>query len=237
MLQEKIMTLPELVKAKKYKAMKPPHYLDVYEQYWARMRYGKIKLMEVGIAEGGSLKLWRDYFPNGEIYGMDGKRSTVKGFGKRITTFYANQNSVGAMSKIASAAGPFDVVIDDGAHTGRMSLNTFLAFFPAVVPGGLYVIEDWGTGYWEHWPDGAKVANDGNFTFVGKEFPSHQSGMVGLVKQLVDVCNTLDRTMGGECSQINSMEIMPGMVLLRKRTSAIDLQKRLTEDWYKGKKV
>jgi len=206
--------------AKGYKALKPPHYLDVYEQYLSGMQHEPIRLMEIGIAKGGSLKLWRDYFPQGQIFGIDGSSANVRNLGRRITTVKGNQYDLAEMSKIAAKLGPFDVVIDDGAHTGRASLNTFLAFFPAVVPGGLYVIEDWGTGYWAHWPDGSEIKNGGNFTFSGKKFPSHQSGMVGFVKQLVDVCNTLDRTRGQECSQINSMEILPGMVLLRKRTEA-----------------
>jgi len=213
------ITLQEI--AKGYKALKPPHYLDVYEQYLSGMQHVPIRLMEIGIAKGGSLKLWRDYFPQGQIYGVDGSSANVGlKLGRRITTVKGNQYDLAEMSKIAAKLGPFDVVIDDGAHTGRASLNTFLAFFPAVVPGGLYVIEDWGTGYWAHWPDGSDIKNGGNFTFSGKKFPSHQSGMVGFVKQLVDVCNTLDRTRGQECSQINSMEILPGMVLLRKRTEA-----------------
>ena len=212
------ITLQEI--AKGYKALKPPHYLDVYEQYLSGMQHAPIRLMEVGIAKGGSLKLWRDYFPKGQIFGVDGLSANVRNLGRRITTVKGNQYDLPEMSKIAEKLGPFDVVIDDGAHTGRASLNTFLAFFPAVAPGGMYVIEDWGTGYWEHWPDGSEIKNGGNFTFSGKKFPSHQSGMVGFVKQLVDVCNTLDRTRGQECSQINSMEILPGMVLLRKRTEA-----------------
>ncbi len=211
------LSLPALFHSKDYGALKPLHYLDVYEQYFSRIRYNKLKIMEIGIAKGGSLKLWRDYFPNSAIYGIDAKKSPK--LGPQINTFQCYQSNTDGMQAIARAHGPFDIVIDDGAHLGKASLNTFLAFFDSVVPGGLYSIEDWGTGYWAHWPDGQEIANEGNFTYQGKNFPSHQSGMVGFIKQLIDVCNTLDRTQGRECSQINSMEIMPGMALLRKRSS------------------
>ena len=198
-----------------YYVHKPEHYFQVYEWYWHAIRDQPVSVLEVGIHKGGSLQLWRDYFPNGQIHGIDCLPLKLK-LGERVTLHQADQHDVGSMEAVAKKAGPFDIVIDDASHIGKLSLNTFLALFPSVKPNGLYIIEDWGTGYWEQWPDGAKPANDGNFVVEGHVMPSHQNGMVGFVKQLIDLCNTLDRTEGAQGSQISSMEIMPGLVVMRK---------------------
>ncbi|HUV09939.1 MAG TPA: hypothetical protein VMX12_03105, partial [Acidimicrobiia bacterium] len=60
-----------------------------------------------------------------------------------------------------------------------------------------YAIEDWGTGYWESWPDGAQFE------------PDHTAGMVGFVKSLVDEC-------GRGLSGIERIELKPGLALVRK---------------------
>ena len=44
---------------------------DVYDQFFAPSRNKKIKLLEIGVAYSGSVRLWKDYFVNGEIYGID----------------------------------------------------------------------------------------------------------------------------------------------------------------------
>lgn len=73
----------------------------------------KIRLLEIGILEGESLKLWRDYFVNGEIWGID---KTVQKMARAID---------GCFIVLGDAYNPkyveilpyFDVVIDDGMHT------------------------------------------------------------------------------------------------------------------------
>lgn len=209
-------SVPSLtILGKKRGALKPTHYLEAYEERLSLLKNRDLTILEVGVAEGGSLKMWRDYFPNACIIGID-SRDPIN-LGERINVFKCDQMDSGGMEGIGASFGPLDLVIDDGAHVAKASFWTFLSLFPHVSTGGLYVIEDWGTGYWPEWPDGDQIKNEGNFAQSGREWLSHQSGMVGFIKQLVDICNTLDRTRGAECSQIASMEIMPGMVFLRKR--------------------
>lgn len=210
------MTLLELRYARDYALQKPDHYFRVYDRYWAPIRNKPVKILEVGVNRGGSLQLWRDYFPNGHVYGIDNRPECIKlQLGARITLLQASQKDTGVLTFLGTADGPFDIVIDDASHIAALSLSTYTSLFPCVSPGGLYAIEDWGTGYWDSWPDGKdKVAED--FVVDGTLFLSHQHGMVGFVKQLVDECNTSDRTHGKESSKIASMELMPGLALLRK---------------------
>jgi len=47
------------------------------------------------------------------------------------------------------ARGPWDIIIDDGSHVPYHQVFSFFSLWKAVVPGGLYVIEDLETNYWE----------------------------------------------------------------------------------------
>ena len=67
-----------------------------------------------------------------------------------------------------------------------MSCSTL---FPKLKPGGLYVVEDWQTAYWDDWPDGQRYQRldisvlDGH---IPPRVPSHENGMAGFVKYLID---------------------------------------------------
>ena len=41
------------------------------ERYFERYRLKKIKVLEVGVEAGTSLRMWKEYFPNAEIHGFD----------------------------------------------------------------------------------------------------------------------------------------------------------------------
>jgi hypothetical protein len=83
-----------------------------------------------------------------------------------------------------------DLVIEDASHIGYLSKITFDIVFPFLKSGGAYFIEDWGTGYWDSWIDGSRfqifhqVPHNNN---IPKRIPSHDFGMVGFVKSLVDL--------------------------------------------------
>lgn len=218
-------TLSSLNTKKRYpKSLKIPYYLDVYQRHIGHLRNKPVRILEVGIASGDSLRLWRDYFPKGKIVGLDANpRFVAKNYGERIVTALANQSSIEQLTLAAQDHAPYDFIVDDGAHTGLSCLNSFIALFPLLKPGAIYAIEDWGTGYWKHWPDGAQIADNGNFRMDGHRFLSHEYGMVGVIKQLIDVLNIVDRTKGKQCSSIESMEIFPGLVILRKRSSNTSL--------------
>ncbi len=47
------------------------HYLKWYDPLFSPLLDETVKLLEIGIYHGGSLLLWKDYFPNGQITGAD----------------------------------------------------------------------------------------------------------------------------------------------------------------------
>jgi hypothetical protein len=56
-------------------------YVDhVYEDLFREIRHSANNILEIGVSGGGSLFMWREYFPNAVITGIDDKdRPQVKG--------------------------------------------------------------------------------------------------------------------------------------------------------------
>jgi SAM-dependent methyltransferase len=166
-------------------AWKPPAYLPVYARLFEPVRRLPLVMLELGIHEGGSLKAWEAYFPAARIAGLD-FRPPVIDVGDRVRMFAGDQADCRLLSRIAAEMAPdgFDLIIDDCSHIGALSKVAFWHLFDNhLKPGGFYCIEDWGTGYLANWPDGreSRVEPD-----TDNRMPSHDAGMVGFVKQLVD---------------------------------------------------
>lgn len=113
-------------------------------------------------------------------------------------------------------------MIDDASHIGYLSKLTFEAVFPYLRAGGLYVVEDWATGYLDDWPDGSHyqefaVAMHGGL--LPKRFPSHDCGMVGFIKSLVDLADDIKprvRAPHTRTHMIRSLEVSPGIAIAEK---------------------
>jgi SAM-dependent methyltransferase len=176
-------------------------YLPTYETLFAHLRDQQIVLLELGVHRGGSLHLWRDWFPHGTIIGLDVNPVVLTAPMDRIRVYQGLQQDLATLTRIANEQAPdgFDVIIDDASHLGELTKVSFWHLFDRhLKPGGIYVIEDWGTGYWSTWPDGRQAR--GSLTLwqrlerwlarrgwrQGMRLPSHDYGMVGLVKQLID---------------------------------------------------
>lgn len=47
------------------------NYTEKYERFFHPWKHRKLNILEIGIYEGASLKMWEAYFPNAQIWGMD----------------------------------------------------------------------------------------------------------------------------------------------------------------------
>ena len=105
-------------------------------------------VLEIGVWQGQALKVYRDYFPNATVYGMDIMGSCRSFEAERIRIFIGDQANPDDLSKIVQQAHSFDLVIDDGGHQARQQVTSLFELLPHVRNGGLYVIEDIGTSFW-----------------------------------------------------------------------------------------
>ena len=165
---------------------------DLYEFYLREWADRPITLLELGVHSGESLKTLATYFKNGRIIGIDiNDRGADFSSYPNVTFVMADQRYGARLAEICATHAPdgLDVIIDDASHYGTWSLMSYNSLFPFLKPGGYYMVEDWGTGYWDSWADGSRFqqftpeVTDGQ---IGKRIPSHDFGMVGFVKYLVD---------------------------------------------------
>ncbi len=151
MMEKKPNTLHDIATACKVDKHKK-RYLNFYEQVFSPMRFDAIKLFEIGVFKGASMRMWVDYFPNAEVVGMDIEPFTSEH--PRVTVLQGDQADKTRLEKIGREYGPFDVVVDDGGHTMHQQQTSLGVLFKFVKPGGLYIIEDlhtrdtfWGKHY------------------------------------------------------------------------------------------
>jgi len=170
---------------------KPIIYLAEYEKLFREVRYEKLHILELGVHSGASLLMWRDYLPNAIIVGLDiGDKPACINNDNRIRFVKGSQDDPLALEKAAQASGgQFDFIIDDASHIGYHTKRAFCYLFPYwLKAGGYYIIEDFGTGYYPILPYGS-VYVEPSFDDKGPHtriFKSHQYGVVGFLKQLVD---------------------------------------------------
>jgi len=130
-------------------------FMPDYERILAPYRKQAVRVLEIGVFRGGSCLLWSDFFshPQSKIVGLDlvlpngGMPEDNK---QRVILKQCDQNDAAGLREIAEYFGPFDIVIDDGSHRYDETLNCFQVLFEHVRPGGYYIIEDWGVGYWKN---------------------------------------------------------------------------------------
>ena len=76
---------------KKGKAQKWPHYFEIYEKHFNKFRDKEIKILEIGVCEGGSLWMWKEYFPKSKVFGIDIDPNTKKFEGENVEVFIGSQ--------------------------------------------------------------------------------------------------------------------------------------------------
>jgi cephalosporin hydroxylase len=124
-----------------------PSLARVYEPFLTSVRTDAIGLIEIGAKDGASLRMWRDFFPRGEICGIDNNEGALAHAGDRIHIVVGDQADPAVVGQAVDAVGRVDVVVDDGGHHAHEQVASLLALWPAVRPGGLYIVEDIHTSY------------------------------------------------------------------------------------------
>lgn len=148
------------------------HFAEVYERYWRIGRERVRSVLEIGVAEGGSVQAFRDYFPSALISGVDNdpRRALIADM-KRIALYDGDQTDVKFLGQLCKA-GPWDIIIDDGGHEQHQQITSFTRLWRSVRPGGWYAVEDVQAGYWPKWGGGLRS--------------NKQTTFMGLVSELVD---------------------------------------------------
>lgn len=128
-------------------------YTPVYEQYFEQRRLDVKRVLEVGICGhrdipnnviGASLFVWRDYFPNAEIIGIDNDSRWMVHGEERIKTFCCDAYDREALARTLTEIGPehFDMIVDDAVHDPIPQINLLNDLMPRLTWRGAYMMED-----------------------------------------------------------------------------------------------
>jgi len=134
------------------KASTGHNYLNYYEKEFNYLHFSPIKLLEIGIYHGDSLRLWKRFFPNAQIFGIDIDDCSQHDE-ERIKTIRCSQDDQAALRAVCVEHGPFDIVIIDGSHQSEHDIITFNTLFPLLKAGGIYVNEDTLCSYVDRFTD------------------------------------------------------------------------------------
>ncbi len=118
------------------------HYTPVYYELFKNKNTQIKKMLEIGVGEGASLRMWQDFFPNAKIYGaeIDPKRVFKE---KRINVLKCDQSSLSDLTNLIGFIGnDLDFVVEDGSHKPEDQIFSCLSLMPYLKKQCLYIIED-----------------------------------------------------------------------------------------------
>jgi len=203
---QKFGRLTELAGNKTDKGISGHYFTEIYEHFFSPLKDTTTKILEIGVEKGGSLQLWRDYFPKAMVYGID-IIDTSELNSKRIRTFIADQADRGQLkSAIDEFGSDFDIILDDGGHGVDQQQISFAALFPHVRPGGYYIIEDVHTSLPQIYPHYGVEEGEGNSTLrmienfirtgqIESIYMTQEE--MGYLKDNIDYCNLFFRNHPG----------------------------------------
>ena len=137
------------------------HYFPIYEAIFGPIRNEPLRILEIGIWRGASLKLWRQYFSNPKtiIVGVDVlpqcRQLDAPSAGIHIRI--GSQADPEFLRKIVEEFGPFDLIMDDGSHNSSHIITSFNHLYAdGLKDNGIYFVEDLHANYWHPWRDSKK---------------------------------------------------------------------------------
>lgn len=113
-------------------------YTTYYEQHFGVLQKFPVRLLEIGVASGASMRMWNEWFTNKNsgFLGIDIEPTTPTNFDNRTVTIIADGTTY-------EWDGPkFDIIIDDGSHTSEDIIAAMNNWWNHLNDGGWYVIED-----------------------------------------------------------------------------------------------
>jgi len=132
-------------------------YLSEYDRIFSPYREQPVRMLEIGIQNGGSLEVWSKYFPNALAFvGCDINQNCTKLVyeDSRIKVVVGDANTDSSETEILSHSPHFDLIVDDGSHTSSDIVKSFARYFRHLNYDGVFVAEDLHCSYWESYEGG-----------------------------------------------------------------------------------
>lgn len=182
-------------------------YLEYYEPRLKDLRGISGNILEIGVLTGASLKMWKKFFGESKVVGIDIDTSRSKlALGENVFVRIGSQADQQFLHTVAHEFGPFKLIVDDGSHIVKHMLGSFKYLWPHLAAGGWYIMEDMRISYYgvdQGWPgmtynstEDMRLPNDRS---VFNEF-------------LLGTCAEIDNLRG----DVDEIHLLPMVVMLKK---------------------
>jgi hypothetical protein len=122
-------------------------YLPVYDALLKDKQHTATNVLEIGICQGGSIKLWYDFFTNANVYGIDIMNyndvwNDIKRDRIQLYTSTDAYNEDFVKSVFVDTNKKFDLILDDGPHTLESMIKFVKLYSTLLSDNGILIIED-----------------------------------------------------------------------------------------------
>lgn len=149
---EKFYYLNEHNRSEKYM-----HYFEIYDRHLKKYRDKECVIVEIGVFQGGSLQMWKQYFgKKAKIVGIDINPDTKQYEDEQIKIEIGSQADREFWKSFKEKYPKVDVLIDDGGHKMNQQIIAFEEMYEHLAEEGVYLCEDLHTSYWESYGGGYK---------------------------------------------------------------------------------
>jgi hypothetical protein len=110
-------------------------------------KYINPSILEIGIYDGASLKMWEEFYGNPSIIGVDilDKKQYDSQYTRTVIADQKNPKDI--LEKCTALIPEYDIIIDDGSHMIDHQISSFATLFPCLKSKGVYIIEDLHTSF------------------------------------------------------------------------------------------
>ena len=179
------------------------------DRYFARYRGTKVRFLEIGVNNGGSLQMWRRYFGDDAVLcGIDINKDCAQYDGQSGMVRIGSQDDPDFLNSVVDEMGGIDLVLDDGSHVSAHIRKSLEVLYPRLSEGGLYMIEDLHCSYWSDFGGGYQT----------------RDSFMSDVKQIVDDMHHWYHTEGEKTAatagHVAGLHVYDSIVVLEKRKVA-----------------
>ena len=202
-------------------------YLTEYDRLFDDYGDKQVRLLEIGVQNGGSLEIWSKYFSNASaLIGCDINPDCARLIydDPRIGVIVGDANTLDTSEQVFNRCSQFDIIIDDGSHLSSDIIKSFALYFPRVVEGGVFIAEDLHCSYWDQF-EGGLFDPYSSISFFKSlaDIINHEHW--GIPKARADILGGIFTKYGceidaEELSQVHSVEFINSMCVVRKAPAA-----------------
>jgi GT2 family glycosyltransferase len=202
-------------------------YLTEYDRLLDAYRDKPVRLLEIGVQNGGSLEIWSKYFGNASaLIGCDinpdcGRLSYDD---PRISIIVGDANAPDVFQAVLQRSPQFDVIIDDGSHASSDIIKSFALYFPRLAEGGIFIAEDLHCSYWQMY-EGGLFDPYSSISFFKRLADVINHEHWGIARERVDILRGFLAKYGCEIDpesllHVYSVEFINSICVIRKSAAA-----------------